>query len=257
MATGTDAEPLPIKSVGTVFNVIEHLRTEGTVSVTALATDLSMAKSTAHAYLSSLQQRGYAVKDDDGYRLSLRFLDLGDRARSHHGLYDRVKPEVDELAAVTGERVQLMVQEESAGVYIYQTQGERAVQTDSHVGTTVALHATAVGKAYLAFLPEERVLDILDASGQSPLTEFTVTDRDALLAELVEIRERGYALNMEERIKGMRAVGAPIRDDEGTSIAAISVSGPTTRLNGDRLTDELPKQIGRAARVIEIKSTYP
>ncbi|MGM0718303.1 MAG: IclR family transcriptional regulator [Halobacteriota archaeon] len=252
----SEKSTLAIKSVGRLFDIVEHMGENGVVTVTAVADDLDLAKSTAHSYLSSLVTRGYAIRQSDGYRLSLEFLSLGDRARRHHGLYMRAKPEIDELAASTGERVQLMVREGSSGVYIYQTQGTNAVQTDSHVGTTVALHATAVGKAYLAFLPEETVDAVLKASGLEAITDETITKLDELLADLATIRDRGYATNMEERITGMRAIGAPICDQTGTAIAAISLSAPTTRLQGEKLRTEIPEQVLQTARVIEIKTTY-
>ena len=247
---------LEIKSVGKVFDIVEYLGENGTSSVTSIADALEMAKSTVHAYLSSLETRGYVVREKKKYCLSLQFLSLGDYARRHHGLYMSAKSEIDELAATTGERVQLMVQEGTIGVYIYQTQGNKAVQTDSHVGTTVALHATAVGKAYLAFLPDDQVKKILDRTELSAVTDKTITDRSALLDELRVVREQGYATNMEERIAGMRAVGAPIRDSDGDAIAAISLSAPTTRLQGEQLERVIPEKILQTARVIELRTTY-
>ncbi|NUE03573.1 hypothetical protein HUB97_13875 [Halorubraceae archaeon YAN] len=80
--------------------------------------------------------------------------------------------------------------------------------------------------------------------------------RSALLDELRVVREQGYATNMEERIAGMRAVGAPIRDSDGDAIAAISLSAPTTRLQGEQLERVIPEKILQTARVIELRTTY-
>ncbi|MEE6209923.1 IclR family transcriptional regulator [Salarchaeum sp. III] len=246
---------LPVQAVGRTFDIINHLRTEGASGVTAVADGLALPKSTVHGYLDSLERGGYVVRDDGEYRLSLQFLDLGDYARSRYGLYETVKPEVDDLVAELGERAQVMVEEAGQGVYIYQTTGENAIQTDSHIGTTVNLHTTAVGKAYLAFQPEERRESFIDGE-LAQVTERSLVDTDALREELAEVREQGYAFNMEEKLDGMRAVGAPILDDDGVSTAAISVSGPTTRFNGSFLTDDLPQRMSQVAKVVSVKTAY-
>lgn len=245
-----------VKSVDTAFDVLEALRDDDGITVTALADRCDCSKSTIHAHLRTLRDRGYVVRDDDGYHLGLQFLDLGNSARSRFHLYREARPEIDRLVEETGERVQLMVEEQGMGTYIYQSQSERAITTDSHTGTRVHLHSTAVGKAYLAFLPVGRVHDIIDERGLPAVTENTITDRDEFLDELDRVRERGVAFNDEERITGMRAIGAPITDENGEATAGVSLSAPTTRLSGDRLETELPDALKQIARVISIKSTY-
>lgn len=254
MTADTPDSGLPVQAVGRTFGIIEHLRAEGPAGVTAVADALDLPKSTVHGYLASLEQCGFVVHEDGEYRLSLQFLDLGDYARSRYDLYETAKPEVDELVAELGERAQVMVEEDGHGVYIYQTTGENAIQTDSHIGITVNLHTTAVGKAYLAFQPETRRESLINGE-LAMLTKRSIGDADALREELAEIREQGYAFNMEEKIDGMRAVGAPILDD-GISTAALSISGPTTRLNGSYLTEDLPQRVNQVAKVISVKTAY-
>jgi len=171
-------------------------------------------------------------------------------------MYEVAKAETDELVESVGERAQVMVEEEGRGVYIYQAKTDQAIRTDSHIGTTVALHATAVGKSYLAFLPREErdaLHDELELEGR---TENTLTDREELDAELEAVRERGYAFNDEERTTGMHAVGAPILSDDDQVLGSISVSGPTTRLHGSWYREEVPELVQQAARIIGLKATY-
>jgi len=222
-----------IGSTETSFRIVERLRADEVASVTALAEAVGVSKSTAHNHLQTLRRLGYVVREDDEYRLGLRFLGLGDRARDRHGLYYVAKPEADSLVDAVGERVQVMVEECGDGIYIYQSLADQAVGTDSHIGTVVDLHATAVGKAYLAHLPNDERAALLDHLELTEQTPNTITDREALEAELAEIREDGCAFNGEERTVGMRAVGAPIVLDEGRVLGGISVSGPTTRMTGD------------------------
>lgn len=118
------------------------------------------------------------------------------------------------------------------------------------------IHTTAVGKSYLAFLPTDERDALLDELELENRTENTLTDRAALTAELDAVRDRGYAFNDEERIAGMHAVGAPILSDDDRVLGAISVSGPTTRLNGSWYREEVPELVQQSARIIGLKATY-
>ncbi|MFC4544094.1 IclR family transcriptional regulator [Halosolutus amylolyticus] len=245
-----------IRSVKTAFDVLEYVRDNDGAGITDIATALSVSKSTAHGHLTTLESLGYVVKVGGTYRLGLKFLELGHQARSRYNLYEAAKSEADQLAQSTGERCQVMVAENLRGVYIYQTAGEQAVQTDSHIGSTVDLHCTAVGKSYLAHVPDDDLETYLETVGLQERTEHTITDRSEFLAELEAVRERGYALNHEERIEGMRAVGAPILTDDGDVLGSISVSVPTTRIDDTVHESDLPEQVQRSARVITIRTTY-
>jgi DNA-binding IclR family transcriptional regulator len=244
-----------IGATKTSFGIVEHLRSNGAAGVSEVATALGVSKSTAHNHLQTLARLGYVIQTDDGYDLSLKFLDLGDHARKRHALYHASISEMDDLVEAVGERGQVMVEENGRGVYIYQVKTEQGVQTDSHIGTTVDLHTTAVGKSYLAFC-DEATRDRLLGDNLSELTSNTISDREALLDDLEAIRERGHAFNDEERITGMRAVGAPILSDDDSVLGAISVSGPTTRFKGEWYRQEVPEMVMQAARIIGIRATY-
>lgn len=246
-----------VRATETSFAVVEEIADRGSAGVTELATVLDVSKSTIHSHLQTLSNLGYIVREDDKYRLGLRFLTLGDLSRREHELYHAARQEVDELVDSVGERGQVMVEENAQGIYVYQVKSDRGVQTDSHTGTTVDLHATAVGKSYLAHLSEDEAAALIDRIDLHPRTANTIDDRDDLVAELDRIRERGYAFNDEERINGMRAVGAPILTDDVDVLGALSISGPTTRLNGEWYREEVPEMVQQAARVIGIKATYP
>jgi DNA-binding IclR family transcriptional regulator len=256
MTTNNEGNGGGVGATQTTFAIIERLRGDEGTGVSALASKLDLSKSTVHNHLQTLQQLGYVVKENGEYRLGLRFLGLGDRARQRHNLYHVAKPETDSLVEAVGERAQVMVEENAVGIYIYQSLADQAVRTDSHIGTVVNIHATSVGKAYLAHLPDddlERILDVAELGEQTPNT---LTDRQTLRAELDEIAERGYAFNDEERTVGMRAVGAPILSDDDRVLGGISVSGPTTRMNGSWYREEVPDMVTQSARVIGIKATY-
>ncbi|OYR62583.1 IclR family transcriptional regulator [Halorubrum ezzemoulense] len=239
------------------FSIIEQLGERGGCGVSELAESLSISKSTVHNHLQTLRSLGYVVQDGDEYRLGLQFLGLGDRARQHHDLYYVAKPETDSLVEAVGERAQVMVEDDGVGIYIYQSLADQAVRTDSHIGTVVDLHATSVGKAYLAYLPDDRLDEFLEAISFTEQTPDTLTEVESLRAELDDIAERGYAFNDEERTVGMRAVGAPILSaDDDRVLGAISVSGPTTRMKGTWYREEVPEMVTQSAQIIGIRATY-
>lgn len=239
------------------FRILERLGERGGCGVSELAESLSVSKSTVHNHLQTLRELGYVVQAGDDYRLGLQFLGLGDRARQHHALYHVAKPETDSLVEAVGERAQVMVEEDGVGIYVYQSLADQAVRTDSHIGTVVDLHATSVGKAYLAHLSDDRLDAALDGVTFDEQTPDTLTDAGALRAELDEIAERGYAFNDEERTVGMRAVGAPILSaDDDRVLGAISVSGPTTRMKGTWYHEEVPEMVTQSAQIIGIRATY-
>jgi DNA-binding IclR family transcriptional regulator len=257
MARDTTPTAASIGSTERTFSILEQLSERDGCGVSALADSLSISKSSVHNHLQTLRRLGYVVQDDDEYRLGLRFLAFGDRARQRHGLYHVAKPETDSLVEAVGERAQVMVEEDGVGIYIYQSLADQAVRTDSHIGTVVALHATAVGKAYLAHLSDDRRDAILAEVTFDEQTPETLTSEEALRTELDEIADRGYAFNDEERLVGMRAVGAPILSaDDGCVLGAISISGPTTRMKGTWYHEEVPEMITQSAQIIGIRATY-
>jgi len=251
-----DERSVPIKAAKVSFDVIEALREREGAGVSELATALEMPTSTIHDHLRTLEQQGYLVKEDGEYRVGARFLELGEQARSRKKVYGIARPEVDSLAEETGEHANLLIEEHGLGVFLYKARGEDAVNLDTHAGMRVLLQTTALGKTILAYRPREEVEAILDEHGLPEITANTVTDRDELLDELETIRERGYALDDEERVQGMRCVAAPILSDDQEAIAAVSVSGPRSRMAGDRYTEEIPELVLRSANVIEVNMTY-
>ena len=124
------------------------------------------------------------------------------------------------------------------------------------MGLRVYLHSTALGKAVLAHLPESYVYEIIDQHGLPAQTNQTITDPDELFDELETIRERGFAQDKGERAGGIRCIAAPVVDGEDRVLGAVSVAGPTNRMEEDRFGRTIPGMVRRAANVIEINATY-
>lgn len=245
-----------ITATRTSLQIVEALKRLDGAGVTAVAKDLEMTKSTVHNHLRTLEDEGYITNEDNIYRVGLRFLELGEYKRNRMDIYRKARPEVTSLAEKTGEMANAAVEEHGKGVYITRAEGTEAVTVDTYAGKRVNLHCTALGKTILAELPEQRVDDIIDTHGLPARTENTITDREALNSELAEIRKQGYAYDREERLSGLRCVAAPVVPEDGEIVAALSVSGPTTRIKGDRFHKDIPELLRSAANVIEINLTY-
>jgi len=229
-----------IKAVKTAFAIVETLYELEGAGVSQVATELGLAKSTAHAHLQTLAEAGYIIREGDQYHVGLRFMELGEYAKSRKKVYTISRRMVAQLAEKTQERSQFIVEEHGWGVYVHRELGEHAVQTDPGIGQRIPLHCTAAGKAILAEFPRERVEQIIERRGLEAVTENTITDRKALYEELETIRERGYAFNMEENVLGLHAIGVGVKRGDGTICGALSVSGPSHRLTGDVLREEIP-----------------
>ncbi|SEH50110.1 DNA-binding transcriptional regulator, IclR family [Halopenitus malekzadehii] len=257
MTRGTDTGNRDtVQTTRTMLETVEVIKRLEGATVTEVAAELGYAKSTVYRHLSTLSDLGYVVKTDNEYRVGLRFLELGQHARTRQAGYDLTTKKVEEIAERTGERAQFIVREHGDAVYIHRAFGDDAVRTDPGIGSRIPLHATAAGKAILANLDEDELFDVLEQTDFEGFTDHTITDREELLDELAEIRERGYSFNREENLKGLHAVGVPILGDGGVVIGALSVSGPSHRLRGDRFHEDLPNLLLGTANELELNITH-
>ena len=245
-----------IKSVETALDVLEAVAAAGELGVTELGDRIDRPKSTVHHYVSTLESRGYLERTDDRYELGLGLLTLGGRARERRRLYHLARDDVDELAAETGERARLVVEQDGRGVTLYQSDGEAVGETDTHLGSVEDLYCSAAGKAFLAELTDEAVEEYLAETTLEPHTERTITDPAALREELDDIRSRGVAFDDEEYLEGVRCVATAITSREGDLLGAVSISGSVERLDDDRFRTEIPNLLRNVAGVVEINTTY-
>ncbi|MFC4440159.1 MULTISPECIES: IclR family transcriptional regulator [Natrialbaceae] len=241
-----------IQAVDRAFDIVESVTELNGAGVSELARHVGLPKSTVHNHLNTLERAEYVVREDGEYRTGLKFLRISESARHQHDLYQVARPEVDQVVDKTGEISALMTEEHGRGVFIYRNRGSEAARIDTCVGDRVPIHCTALGKAILAFLPEQRRREIVDRHGLPAVNHNTITDRDALTQELETIREEQIAYDDEERLKGLRSVAAPILDGSDSVIGSISIAGPTHRMQGDRFRTELPEIVLGTANVIEL-----
>lgn len=240
-----------VKTADTVFDIIQLVQESDGAGVSEIAEEVDLAKSTVHDYLNTLVDREYLVKEGNTYRIGLKFLYHGMNAQNWSELVNVVRPALQEIADETGEIVWFLVEEQGKGVYLEKARGTQAVQPYGRLGDRVHLHGIAAGKAILAHLPDERVHEIVDRHGLPKRTEQTITDPDELFTTLEQIRERGYAFNDNEAVNGLRAVASPVHCD-GEVLGSIVVSGPESRIRGDRFRETFPELVTKSSNTIEL-----
>ena len=250
------AHPRPVKTVETSSALLERIKEGGGATLPELTEELDLAKSTVHRHLGTLEELDMVVRDGDEYRVGLRMLDFGIHARDQQAVFHEARDTVDELAAETGEKVWLITHEHGRSVHLYGATGKRSVRTPAREGEQGYLHQLAAGKAILTTFPRERIERIVDRYGLPAATERTVTDRETLFEELDAARERGFAFNRGESIPRLNAVGASITAGDGEAVGAISVSGPSNRVKGEFLTEELPDLLLGVTNEVEINLSY-
>jgi len=245
-----------VNATQTSFRILEGLKELEGGGPSDVANHLKMAKSTVHDHLRTLESTGYVVRDGERYKLGPRLLDLGGFARQQLNIYQVAGPEIEELAQETGHHANLMIEDYGKGVFLCKSTGQNAVQLDTYEGMQVPLHTAALGKAILARLPEGRVETIIGRHGLEKVTANTITDRETLFEELTLIREREYAIDDEERVRGMRCIAAPISNESETVVASVSVSGPTSFMQGEKFESTIPELVSGTANIISVNLAY-
>jgi IclR family acetate operon transcriptional repressor len=221
---------------------------EPELRVSQLAERLELHKSTVHRFLVNLEAAGLVERNarTGRYRLGLRIFELGGLVMQRMDLWDEALPFLEGLVRDTGETGHLAVLDGVEAIYIERVEARRALRVPSAVGRGYPAHATNLGKVLLAYLAREEVGQVV-SRGLQGFTSNTITDADALDAELALIRERGYAVDNEEYDEGLRCIGAPVWDHTGRVIAAIGIGGPVTRITPERV-EELADVVKAAAR---------
>jgi IclR family acetate operon transcriptional repressor len=242
-----------VQAVERAFDVLELLATgdgEG-MGVSDLARGTGLPVATIHRLLATLVARGYAVQQTGSRRYTLGSMLVGLGASAGRRLGAFARPWLAEIVEVSGETANLAVLEGDAVVYVSQVPSQRhTVRMFTEVGRRLAPHSTAVGKALLAFRPRPEVERIVARTGLPPRTPRTITSRAAFLAALDEVTAQGWAVDDEEQELGVRCLAVPVLAD-GVPAAALSVSGPSGRLDAELQARVLPAMQRVAAELSE------
>ncbi len=236
------------QAISRAFAVLHLVRDRGSdVGVGQIAKDLGLTLSTAHRIVRALVTEGYLAQNEtnERYYLGGSALLLGQAAYRNFRL-DVVRPVLERLSARTGESVNLGVLAGSYAIVVERVESPEPLRFTQPPGTRAPLHASAMGKALLAFNSELEARFLGSAGALEPILPNTRTRPGRLRAELEEIRARGWSTDDEESHLGVRCVGAPVLDRPGASRAAIAVQAPAVRMPTGRFADIAPHVVEAA-----------
>lgn len=226
-----------ISVVAKAFTALEALRgADFGLPLKDIAKATQLPKTTTFRILYTLERQGYVEKvaGNGRYRLTSKLMEFVTEKADHRRLQDLAGPVMKKLLSEFQETVNLGVLEGDHVLYLDVMESPHLFRLAASVGQRGSIHATAVGKALAAFLPAEVVEAAIKNAGFRKYTERTIQRMLQLREELARVRRRGYAIDEQEIVEGVRCLGAPILDRSGRAVAAISVSGPIVRVTAAR-----------------------
>jgi IclR family acetate operon transcriptional repressor len=228
----SDAPDASVQTLDRAIALLEIVAAGSGLSLTEIAQAAALPPSTCTRLLQGLQRHDI-VEFEAGpqlWHVGLGTFRIGSAFLRQRKIAERGRVEMQALVDRCGETANLAIAEEEGVVFVSQVETHEPIRAFFRPGTRSPYHASGVGKAILAHARPERVARLLARTRLPRFTPTTITDPAALAAELAATRERGWALDEEERSPGMRCVAAPIFNEYGEPVAGISVSGPTVRL---------------------------
>jgi DNA-binding IclR family transcriptional regulator len=225
-----------VQSVDRAVSVMEFLSRRGSSGVTEVSRELDIHKSTAYRLLTTLRDRGLVEQDaaTEKYRLGFGLVLLARAVSADLDILRCARPVCERLSEHTKETVTVAVLEGDDAVVVHQSLSRASALSVDWTGRHTPLHATAAGKIFLACMPEDQLLRILECPLER-FTQNTIVDPASLREQNRRILDKGYGYTVEELEVGLNAVGAPIRRADGAIVGAVSVSGPAFRLPPEAL----------------------
>ena len=228
----------PVGVVTKVLRILEMLHdSPAGLQLKDVAEKTAINKSTAYRFLTHLHHEGYLFRDTAGaYAIGVRLARLG-LGQSYHTTVRRIsRPVLEELARVTEETVSLALLDGREVLYLDVIESAHTFRQVYRIGMRYPLHCTALGKAMLAYYPDREREYLISGINFKRFTPHTITRAATLRRELALTRRRGYSLDDEEVYLGSRCIAAPILDSSDRAVAALSVSGPTTRVTREKVS---------------------
>jgi len=249
-----------IQAVSHALDLLEQFHDDvDELGVTELSKRLKLHKNNVFRLLATLESRGYIEqnKATENYRLGLKALELGQTFIRQMGLLRQAKPILEQVVENCNETAYVAIYKDQHTVYLDVIETSLTVRVVSRVGSRLPTYCTASGKVHMAFMSDEELDDLLASSKLVRHTPTTLTSPEALKTELARVREQGYAFDNEELDQGVRCIAAPIRDYTRRIVGAISISGPSMRIESDRVENELIPLVLKASSDLSPRLGYP
>ena len=236
MIPAEDKKKYILNSVDNALSLFNLFFDYEELTVNDIAKQLSISRSTAFRFAVTLENRGFLTKTDHAtYRLGLNMFSLGMLAYNRMELVSLVHPYLQKLAEECGETCHLAILDDAVHVmFIDRALGTNQLKMETAMGYRQFAHMTATGKAILAYQSAQTVNEYIKKTEFRQMTHYSVKDASELLRLLDTVREEGYACDNEETEYGLTCYARPILDVTGRSFAAVSISGPTTRMEKNK-----------------------
>jgi IclR family KDG regulon transcriptional repressor len=247
-----------IRSVSHALDVIEQFYGEADeLGVTELSKRLKLHKNNIFRLLATLESRGYIEqnKATENYRLGVRSLQLGQAYVGRMGLVRQARPIMERLVKQCRESAYVAVSRRGGMVPLDSVDADQPIRLVSHIGESLPLHCTAVGKAHLAFEPEDELRARLPESLKK-YTSSTVTERPALLQQLSTVLEKGYSVDSGEYVEDVRSIAVTIKDYTRQVVGTLAVSGPAYRMSAERIQKEVAPLVVKAGKELSSRLGY-
>lgn len=227
-----------IQSIGRATKILQYIADNGnSVRLVDISNGLELNKSTLHSIISTLQQLGYVMQDEETnkYSLGIKLFELGKIYEQDMSIKKIARPFLEELVEEFQETAHFAVESQGEVLFIDRVEPSHSLRTITNIGEKDYMYYTAVGKVLLADVEEEMIDQIIGKSGLKAFTENTIIDIKLLKKELQTVKSNGYAYDREEKELGVNSVAVPLRNHKGKTVGAISLSGPTSRVSEEKL----------------------
>ena len=235
MSSGSDPYFF-ISTLAKGLRVMELLAEKQELTVTGVARALGYNRAGSHRFLATLRELGYVAKgEDDRYHLTFKLLELGLKAANRFEIRRIARPYMLELSLAFKETVNLGHFDGKNILHLDKIDSTEILRMDSPIGSHAPAYCTALGKAILAYQPQDRLTGYLNRVKLKAHGPNTITSKKQLRSALEESRAKGYAVDDEELSAGLRCVAAAVFDHRGEAVYAISLSGPSLRMTAARI----------------------
>jgi len=223
---------MAVKSAARVMDVLDVLRNHPDgMTLQELCNELNIPKSSMHEILHTMTERNYLNQSENKrYSTGFKLIELGLSSLDRINVYQSAKQYMVKLVELFEETAFMAVCVDDEMVYINKLDCSRSVRTTVTLGDHKPMHCTSLGKSFLAFKSETEVERIVQRKGLPAYTSQTITNYERLLKELESVRQRGVACDNQEIEWGLTCIACPIFDYHGRVVAAISVAGPSLRI---------------------------
>lgn len=226
-----------IQSVIRALDILEVMDTFGELGISEISDKLNLDKSTVYRMLSTLRYKGCVTQNENNHKYSnsLKLWEMGNSVVERLGVRRQAQPFMERLVIESNETVNLAVMDGKHVIYIDKIESTEIIKADLNVGKRLPVYCTGLGKAMLAFMPEEDAKNLIQDETFVKYTRKTVNSPQELFEQLKEIRQKGYSIDDEEYVEGIKCIASPIINYTKVAVAAISIAVPIFRLDsGER-----------------------